>query len=413
MGQNRGRLKVLVSAYACAPHCGSEPEVGWAFSRAMAEHHDVWVLTRAAHRARIEAEMAARTVPGLHFLYYDPPEWFGWGRRGGVWMQLHSWLWQFLAVSKVRNMHQQVGFDVAHHVTFAKYWAPSLLAFLDIPFVWGPVGGAEHTPTELLPALSLRGRLAEGLKRLVSRMSEFGPAVRRTARRASVGYASTDQTAVRLRRMGCRDVRVRTQIGIHAASGGGPKDQAQPFRFISIGRLIDWKGFELGLRAFMQCGLLDAEYWVVGSGPNREKLERLSENCPTHLRIRFFGSLPTDAVANRIRAADVLIHPSFHDSAGMVCLEALTNGVPVICLDTGGPAGLVDSSCGIRVSPAAPDVTVDALAKAMRQVAEDEPLFGRLCAGSIQRVKNCYLWDDKAAEMATCYQELLQSGVDL
>ena len=39
------RLKILVSAYACSPVRGSEPGIGWGFIKALAEHHDLWVIT--------------------------------------------------------------------------------------------------------------------------------------------------------------------------------------------------------------------------------------------------------------------------------------------------------------------------------------------------------------------------------
>ena len=40
-----------------------------------------------------------------------------------------------------------------------------------------------------------------------------------------------------------------------------------PIRFISVGRLLDWKGFNLGLRAFAEAAIPDAQYWIVGDGP--------------------------------------------------------------------------------------------------------------------------------------------------
>ena len=56
---------------------------------------------------------------------------------------LYYYLWQLTAIPKIRKHHKEVGFDISHHVTFVKYWAPSCLAWLDIPFIWGPVGGGE------------------------------------------------------------------------------------------------------------------------------------------------------------------------------------------------------------------------------------------------------------------------------
>jgi hypothetical protein len=76
------RLKVLMSAYACAPGKGSEPGVGWAVAREMACYHDIWVITRRNNRPAIEAELARNPQPGLCFVYWDLPNWARFWKRG-------------------------------------------------------------------------------------------------------------------------------------------------------------------------------------------------------------------------------------------------------------------------------------------------------------------------------------------
>lgn len=409
--QSPKRLNVLVSAYACCPHHGSEPEVGWGFSCAMAAHHDVWVVTREANRERIEEELRRNPMPGLRFIYYDPPEILNWGRHGGLRMQFHSWCWQLFAVSKVRKIHREIGFDVAHHITFAKYWAPSLLAFLDIPYVWGPVGGAEMTPQGLVGLLSLREKLTEGLKRVVSRAAELDPLVRRTARRAARSFASTHQTAARLRKMGAGSVEVLTQIGVKRVRAEESFPMSGNCRFISIGRLIHWKGFLPGLMAFKRSGVQGAEYHVVGDGPCRQEMEHFA--AQNGLNVHFHGILSSARVREELGRAHVLVHPSFHDSAGLVCLEAMAAGRPVICLDTGGPAELVDDSCGIRVAVSGPEKTVGALAEAMSVLGESIDLRCRMGAAAQERVRNAFTWERRADMMARNYLRLVSAELDL
>ena len=160
------RLKVLISAYACEPGKGSEPGVGWNVAREMAKHHDIWVLTRANNRPAIEAELAENPVPGLHFAYYDLPRWAKWWKRGGRGVQLYYYLWQLGAYRVARRLHREVGFDLAHHVTFVKYWAPSLVSRLPVPFVWGPVGGGESAPKAFWDDFGPEGRRYERLREL-------------------------------------------------------------------------------------------------------------------------------------------------------------------------------------------------------------------------------------------------------
>ena len=103
------RLRVLLSAYACIPGWGTEPGVGWHTARLMARHHDVWVLTYAGFRRAIEAELAERPVPGLHFVYHRLPledsrfvEDGNW--RTGLAEQAHYYAWQVTGADVARRL---------------------------------------------------------------------------------------------------------------------------------------------------------------------------------------------------------------------------------------------------------------------------------------------------------------------
>src|SRR6185437_13826474 len=71
------RMRVLLSAFACEPHKGSEPEVGWQWAMQMARFHDVTVLTQSKNRAGIESALKSLggKRPEPHFIYFDLPKW--------------------------------------------------------------------------------------------------------------------------------------------------------------------------------------------------------------------------------------------------------------------------------------------------------------------------------------------------
>jgi hypothetical protein len=150
-------MKVLLSAYACEPGKGSEPGVGWNMAQALARHHEIWVLTRANNRLAIERELARVARPTLHFAYYDLPVWARWWKRRTRGVQLYYYLWQIGVYRVAQRLHRAIGFDLIHHATFGKYWVPSVLSLLPVPFVWGPVGGAESAPKAFWGHFSLRG----------------------------------------------------------------------------------------------------------------------------------------------------------------------------------------------------------------------------------------------------------------
>ena len=140
------RLHILLSAYACEPDRGSEPGVGWNWVRHLARDHDVWVITRSNNRGVIEAVLAHNPLRNAHFIYFDLPRWARFWKRRSFGLRPYYYLWQAGVYFAARRIHRSVRFDLVHHVTFVKYWMPSFLAALPVPFVWGPVGGGESAP---------------------------------------------------------------------------------------------------------------------------------------------------------------------------------------------------------------------------------------------------------------------------
>lgn len=403
------RLKILLSAYACEPGKGSEPGVGWNFARHMAEHHDVWVLTRSNNRQVIEDELARNPVPGLHFIYHDLPPYARFWKRGQQGVQLYYYLWQLTAVPTVRRQHREMKFDLAQHVTFVKYWAPCALAFLEeVPFIWGPVGGGESAPLSFWPSLGLRGIIYETLRSLVRRVGELDPFVRRTARRATLALATTPETASRLRRMGVRQVKIFAQLGLSEEEltllSALPNSSHKTIVFLSLGRLLHWKGFHLGIMAFAKSGLSDAQYWIVGDGPERRRLEHLAKQLGVTDRVRFFGQLPRTAALELLGQCHALIHPSLHDSGGWACIEAMAAGRPVICLDLGGPAVQVTDETGFKVAARNPNQTVAELAEIIRRLGTSNALWRQMGNHARQQIQQYCYWRSKVKIMSELYR---------
>jgi glycosyltransferase involved in cell wall biosynthesis len=402
------RLKVLISAYACESGKGSEPGVGWNVATEMAKLHDVWVLTRANNRDVIEAELAKHPVPGLKFIYYDLPKWACWWKKGGRGVQLYYYLWQIFCWETVKQSHADLRFDLSHHVTFGKYWIPSVLPKLPIPFVWGTVGGGESMPRAFFKDLDSRERAFEVIRSLARWIGEHSPGVRKTARKSSIALASTEETAARLRNLGCRNVRVVPQCALPEKQleqlkklNPPPKDK---LRFLSMGRALHWKGFYLGLRAFADAGLLDAEYWLIANGPGRIKLEKQAERLGIDAQVRFFDSLPSlDAVYEVLSQCHVLVHPALHEAFGNVVLEAMAAGRPAITLDLGGPALQVVDGSGFRVSSASPTVAINQLAAAMNDFAQVHTLTERMGVCSYSAVLRNMTWHIRAKDFADAY----------
>jgi len=400
-------MRVLISAYACEPGKGSEPAVGWNWVQQVSRWHEVWVITRRNNRAQIEA---ADPPLSAHWVYFDLPGWARFWKRDQRGVHVYYTLWQLGAYWVGRKLHRRVGFDLIHHVTLVNYWMPSLLALLPAPFVWGPVGGGESAPPAFRREFSFQGKVYETMRDLARHLGQFNPFVRMTAKRAGVGIATTEETACRLRDLGCREVRVLSQVGLPTAEiarlGSLPARQDTAFRVVSVGHLLHWKGFELGLRAFARFHTYhpQSEYWIVGAGPERARLDQVARRLGVSRSVTFWGALPREQVLEKLGQTDLLLHPSLHDSGGWVCLEAMAARHPVICLDLGGPALQVTPGTGIKLPAISPEQVVSDLTAAMLRLAQDAHIREQIGEASRLRVENHFDWTHKGELMQQIYQ---------
>lgn len=401
-------LNLLLSAYACQPNMGSEPGVGWNLAQALAQHHRVWVLTRCSNRAAIEAELAEHPVANLTVVYCDPPPLW---RRLPAAQVPHYYGWQIGAYFAAKALLNAVDIDLIHHVTYVRYSTPSFLTLLPVPFVWGPVGGGEMAPSPFWQDFSLRGQGYERVRSLVHRLGELDPFTGMTARRSRLVKATTPDTAQRLRKLGARHLVVESESALSTAEldqlAQCPPPSPTPFRFITLARLLHWKGIHLSLRAFAAADLpADTEYWILGAGPEQHSLEALAHDLGVAERVKFLGRLPRSETLDRLSQCHALVHASLHDSGGWVCLEAMAAGRPVLCLDLGGPSVQVTEETGIKVPAHHPSQTVQDLATAMTTLAQDPALCQSLGAAGQRRVRQHFSWEARAKALSQEYDAL-------
>lgn len=402
-------LKILMIAFACEPERGSEPAVGWNVAWHASRTRPVWVLTDPSHRARIESWSAQHGETNIKVHYHAMPGWTQWMWKIQFTVNLYYYLWNIGAARTAKRLHDQEKFDLVHHVTYVRYWMPSAGAALGIPFVWGPLGGGESAPPGFLRGVGLKGLVEENIRAAMRWVFELDPALRRTAKAATVAIACSEDTAARMRKLGVKDLRVMSSIGIQPGGLGEvvPRPPDGKVRFISVGRLLHWKGFHFGLEAFAKAALPNAEFVVVGRGPEMERLQALVARLGIADKVTFTGELPWRDGLKQFQQADVLVHPSLHDSGGFVLLEAMEMRKPVICLNLGGPGVYVNSTIGFAVEARSIPQVIDDLATAMRKLAADPHLRRTLGEAGHQRAVGEFTWERKAHDTERIYRDVV------
>ncbi|MDN5537300.1 glycosyltransferase [Comamonas sp.] len=141
----------------------------------------------------------------------------------------------------------------------------------------------------------------------------------------------------------------------------------EQFHWLSVASLDSNKNHELALRAFAAAFRGQAaRFTIVGDGPLYARLAELCVALGISEQVSFLGQLSRDAVREAMAKADCLVSSSNYETFGVVLIEALACGLPVVATRCGGPDDIVRSSNGILVDVG----DCEQLASAMRQMAE-------------------------------------------
>jgi glycosyltransferase involved in cell wall biosynthesis len=400
------RLKVLISAYACEPGKGSEPEVGWQWALQMARFHDVTVLTRANNEPAI-AEALRRAPPAIapRFAYFDlRTPFLRLKRKFGLHHAYYN-LWQRSARRMIANLLKTERFDLLHHVTFAGARHPVAIFGHEVPSIYGPVGGLESIPLSLLPWRYPRPLVEETGRNLGNLWQRFGPGLRGRAAKATIVLASTEETRRIFARFGIES-RVHPAIGLNLAEFSAP-DRAPvgtsgPLRLLYVGRLLFWKGLDLALKALHESGV-DANLTLIGDGEFRAATEKLARDLGLEKKVEFRGHLNRVEVLRANQDFDALLYPSLHDSGGFSLIEAMASGLPPICLDCAGPGYAVSAASGIKVPLGSKSEVIRGLAEAIQTYARDPGLRFEHGRNARERIRTEYGWERKAQVMNRLY----------
>lgn len=402
-------MKILLSAYACEPHKGSEPGVGWNWMLALIEQgHELTVITRENNRTAIDLEIRAHRLP-VTMVYYDLPAWCRKWKHWPGGLYLYYLLWQFGAYRRARKLHSTMAFDVVHHITFVTCRQPSFMGGLGIPFLLGPIGGGETSPHQLRTGMNASGKLRESLRDSLISAVRFDPLMSHTFSKATFIACTTEETLRRIPPRFRAKCLVVPAIGINPPTieGGITRTPPPSPRFLFVGRLLYWKGIHLLLRAMPEVlrAVPDARLTIIGEGRDANWLKRVAETGGVAAQIDWVSSLPHSEIGTVYRDHTALVFPSLHDSGGMVVLEALAAQTPVVCLALGGPGVFVDSSCGVSIDTAgqSEEAVQHALAAAMIQLAQQPLLRERLAAHCLLRART-FTWRDAADQLYSTWR---------
>lgn len=380
-----------------------ESWVAYQWAQQLMGHCDLTVLT---YRKRGRPS-ARDQLPDVRVVEWDEPPFLGRSERFNSLLK-PAYAPFYLRVRRwVRNAQEHgERFDVAHQPTPVGLRYPTPLAGLDIPYVVGPLGGGLSSPAGFDDEDTAPWYVA--LRRTDGWRLKHDPVLRRGLIDASCVLGIAPYVAASLDPVPVRRFDTMPETALEALpeptqrrgrSGG-------PVRLLFVGRLIRTKGARDAIAAMAHLRDLDLTLEIVGDGFDRRACEQAAVDLGVADRIAFRGALDRDVVEESYRQADVFCFPSYREPGGNVAFEAMGHALPLVVSDRGGPANVVDESCGFRVPVESPAQYAEELAAAIRRLVVDPELRWSLGEGARRRVERIGLWGTKVEAILGIYREI-------
>ena len=402
------KIKIVVSAYGCEPNKGSESGTGWFWVERMAKHFEIWVITRKNNECNISNHISDEIKNNIHFVYYDLPEWvkkFKKREKGFYW---YYFLWQKGIVKIARKLVKEEKPDYIMHLTFGSVWLPTCIHKLKCPFIWGPIGGGEAIPDCYLDRFTLKSKMVQRLRKILIKCSELNLSLRKRCRKAELIIARTEDTVTALP----KKYREKTVVMLETAVADDVirelavrKERIlgnSQVKILYTGRLIPLKAVDIAISAIGKMKHRErVEFSIIGKGFLKKKLEKQVKGLGLERQVKFIGEISRKEVLEHLKEADIFLFPSLKEGGTWALMEAMTAGLPCVCIDTSGMHVITDKNSAIRVLPQSGEETSIKMAEALDYLIENPEQAIEMGKKARSRIKTEFTWEAKEKFIVT------------
>lgn len=407
-------MNILLSSYTCGAGRGGEPGVGWNVARGLAlRGHHVTVVTSPHYREQTQ-QAIEREGLDIRLVHVDN------SAVSNYLVHRHVW-WQKKVANILREEAKNGHYDVVHHVTFNQYRGLQDVFKAGLPYVVGPVGGAECVPLTFLlhGCLGPAAKLKEILRYF--KADAIPPICRcNSCRSRGRVFASNPSTAerlnkgmIRLRDKACVLPAIAIQNAEISDAQTEPDTEA-PFMLLYASLSRPEKGIGPVLEAFSaylrQGGAL--RLIVVGM-----KEEEIAETPALMQRMDIPASamewhtfVPRATMLDMMRRASAVLYTAYRDSGSMSVLEAVALGSNVLCFDIDSQAWLPEE---FAVKIPVPSVfagkaaVVNTLVQGMQQVENLPARTEEWHRSRVEWLRRTMTWEGRIEQLEKVYRDLV------
>ena len=412
---------ILVMAYQISPTKGSEYSVAWNYVKRMSKYNRLTVLCGVSGEhigdvMEMEEYVKENNIPNVEFIFVKS-DWFidilnSLNRRGifVYTFYIAYKFWQKKAYKIAKEVVKKEEFDLIHYLGPIGYREPGLLWKLDLPYMWGPIGGMSNINPILMSSLGIKGKIKLGVRRYFNNIQlKYKSSVKKVIKRADLLLSATTNAKDIIKRIYKTDSLYLPENGIDKIYDLNSRkfNDMSKLQLIIVGRLDANKSVITILKVLSKVKSINRVVLnVVGDGPLADQLKEYAQDNGLSQSIVWHGKVDREKVFELMNDAHLHVITSVGEGNPTTIWEAMSVGVPTLSLDHCGMHDTICERCGFRIPIISYDQIVEDIASQIQICIENPAILEEKAKGTIECADK-YTWEKREAFWLDCYKKAI------
>lgn len=408
-------LKILINAYACSPHTGSEPGMAWNWCISLAKHCELHIITEGEFKHNIEE--ALLTLPqgkNMHF-YYNPVSnkvremcW----NQGDWRFYKHYEAWQYKTYEIAQDIVAKEKINILHQLNMIGFREPGYLWKIEnVPLIWGPIGGLKQFPVNYLQGAGVKANLFNRLKNILNIWQlKHHKRVNAALNRASVLVSSIPDSYHAIKTYKHKESIIIPETGCFKNTETPcERFNEETMHLMWVGKFDFRKQLSLALKALTatQNKAIVLDVYGTGTEEQVQKAKQLAKDLKIEQQVVWHGNQPNTEVQKAMQISQLFFFTSVSEDTSTVVLEAISNQLPVLCFNACGFGYVINEKVGQKIALTNPEQSVQDFAKKINYLFNHRDILKEMSANCQQRQQELS-WDEKVKQMVEIYQSVVE-----
>jgi glycosyltransferase involved in cell wall biosynthesis len=406
--------RIYVTAFNCSPGRGSDHASGWNHIKHISKYCKITVITDVSYRGDFENNEEVLKYPNISMEYVKNPLdltflntlSYPWG------FYLSYRFWEKAVYRYLQNQFKKGEVDLVHRLTLGAIKEPGYSWRIGTPYIWSQAHIPFKVNYRFFKLFSVSTKIVLLLLNLSRYIITANSRCRKAIKQSNVIFVTHSEGRRFLKKYFGAEAEICYEIGADTIEAQSPikkRDVKDSFEIVWVGRIVDFKGIELLIKALAKLnGQIAYRLTIAGDGKDLQRMKKLSEELKVN--VRFLGLISYQNVSELFRNSHCYVQVSFKDGLTNVVFESLTNNCPIICLNHLSYGEVVDKTVGIKIDTTSIDQIIQDLANQISFLYNNEDYRLKLISG-IPEFLQKYSWDRNARRIIESYEKVLSINI--